>query len=449
MSRTLGGAATDAEAVVEIGRFHVESKLGEGGMGVVLLANDPLLGRHVALKVLRRGDDGEGTEGARRRLLREAQGVAKLVHENVIVVHDVGTHDGQVYLAMEYVAGGTLRSWQAKRTWREVLATYVRAGRGLAAAHAAGLVHRDFKPDNVLVGDDGRVRVTDFGLVAAIGEAPGVAAPSGGELGVAMTRTGTIMGTPRYMAPEQHAATGVDARADQFAFCAALYEALYDAPPFPDVDYFALRARVLAGDVAPVPADSNVPVAVRDAVLRGLRVDRDERFGSMAELLAVLAKAEATAGRRAAKRRARSGSPCRSWSRAIAWGGWWVLHEPAHESARPIAAIPVAGTSTGLARPWADRRQRRRAGEGARRVQHAATRRCATAAETMRSRATSRRSRTGITPRSTTTSDSRWSMRIGTRKPVRTSPPRWCTRKRSTMRRRSVMRGASWRRSTG
>ncbi|HVV88307.1 MAG TPA: serine/threonine-protein kinase, partial [Kofleriaceae bacterium] len=280
-----------------LGRYEVVSKLGEGGMGVVLLAIDPALGRKVALKVLHQ-DLAEQAEAARRRLLREAQGIAQLTHDNVVTVHDVGTHDGRVYLAMEYVAGQTLGGWQRGKAWREVVANYLRAGRGLLAAHEAGLVHRDFKPDNVLVSSDGRVRVTDFGLVSAVDDqpaagAPGAAAGAGPrreelELGVSMTKTGSIMGTPRYMAPEQHLGQPVDARADQFAFCVALYEALYGQPPFLDVSYSVLVGSVLSGEVTPVPAGSAVPPAVRDLVLRGLAHDREARHPSMRELLAGL-----------------------------------------------------------------------------------------------------------------------------------------------------------------
>ncbi len=267
-----------------VGRFEIESKLGEGGMGVVLLATDPLLGRRVAIKVLRGANDAS----AKRRLLREAQGTAKLAHENVIVVHEVGEHHDQVYLAMEYIAGETLKRSQARRDWRGVLELYARAGRGLQAAHDAGLVHRDFKPDNVLVGTDGRLRVTDFGLVAATGEVPEPSARrDDSELSAKLTHTGAVLGTPRYMAPEQHRGEAVDARADQFAFCVALYEALYDQQPFAGTTHAELAENVVAGRLAP-PPPSEIPDRVRDAVLRGLRRDREERYPSMRDLLVQL-----------------------------------------------------------------------------------------------------------------------------------------------------------------
>jgi tetratricopeptide (TPR) repeat protein len=277
-----------------MGRFKITSTLGEGGMGVVLLAVDPLLGRRVAIKVLNRGS-GERGDDAGRRLLREAQSIAQISHENVIAVHEVGTHDEQVYVAMEYVPGGTLGHWQAGRGWRDVLSMYLRAGQGLVAAHDAGLVHRDFKPDNVLVGDDGRVRVTDFGLVAATGTTVELSRTDADirrelelELDRPLTRTGAVMGTPRYMAPEQHLGEAVDARSDQFAFCVALYAALYHHQPFAGTTYAALAAHVMAGEVEPVPADSPVRAAVRDAILRGLARQPGDRHPSMRELLAAL-----------------------------------------------------------------------------------------------------------------------------------------------------------------
>ncbi len=262
-------------------------------MGIVMLASDPLLGRNVALKVLRSSASGDPEE-RRERFLREARAMAKLSHENVIVVHEVGTHDGQVYVAMEHVAGTTLARWQRGRGWKDVVSVYVRAGRGLAAAHEVGLVHRDFKPDNVLIGNDGRVRVTDFGLVAATDamHAEGRSIPP--DAGASsLTQTGALLGTPRYMAPEQHEGTTVDARADQFGFCVALFEALYHCPPFGGTTYAELASSVISGQLVPLPA-SDVPVAVRDAVVRGLRRDRDERFPSLRDLLAVLEASIAT-----------------------------------------------------------------------------------------------------------------------------------------------------------
>jgi hypothetical protein len=255
-----------------VGRFVVVRTIGAGGMGVVVAAYDPVLDRQIALKLLRATDTTAGDE----LLIREAQAMARLSHPNVVAVHEAGVADHRVYLAMELIDGGTLRAWLtgARRSRREIRDRFVEAGRGLAAAHAAGLVHRDFKPDNVLVGRDGRARVTDFGLVR-----PSPAAPD-----AAVGDTTTVAGTPRYMAPEQHTGQRADARADQFAFCVALYEALWQADPFAAPDPFARQARVLRGDVTP-PPPRELPARVASAVLRGLSVDPARRHPTMQALL--------------------------------------------------------------------------------------------------------------------------------------------------------------------
>src|SRR5690606_14002911 len=215
--------------------------LGEGGMGVVYAAYDEDLDRRIAIKVLR---DSYGDAAARERMVREAQAMARLSHPNVVQVHDVGDQGGQLYVAMEFVKGMTLRTWLSEqdRPWREIRAMFVQAGRGLAAAHAEGLVHRDFKPDNVLIGGDGRARVADFGLAGAAGvpDSDSESLPDSVVIRVgrqsafntALTLAGTIMGTPAYMSPEQHRGVATDARSDQFSFCVALWGAIYGEPPF-------------------------------------------------------------------------------------------------------------------------------------------------------------------------------------------------------------------------
>jgi hypothetical protein len=260
-----------------IGRFVVEGAIGAGGMGRVVAAYDPVLDRRIALKLLRAGDTAGDA-----RLLREAQAMARLAHPNVVAVHEAGAADGRVYLAMELVDGGTLRGWlAAPRGWRDIRDRFVEAGRGLAAAHDAGMVHRDFKPDNVLVGRDGRARVTDFGLVRA--------APTDAPVAPAPGVTSAVAGTPRYMAPEQHRGQPADARADQFAFCVALYEALWRADPFAAADAEARRARVLAGDASP-PPPSRVPARLAATVLRGLAADPAARHPSMQAVLEQLVR---------------------------------------------------------------------------------------------------------------------------------------------------------------
>ena len=276
-----------------VGRFVVERELGAGAMGVVLLAHDPDLGRPVAIKLLRSdGDD------ARARLRREAQAVAKLQHPNVIAVHEVGTHGDQVYVVMEFVDGGTLRDWvkAQPRAWEEILAVYRQAGQGLIAAHQAGLVHRDFKPDNVLIGRDGRVRVTDFGIVGVSGGAAETTLPDAstppGDVSGRLTETGAIVGTPAYMPPEQYGAR-VDARSDQFAFCVSLYEALFGQRPHEADTVGAMLHAVQSGKVRAVPnTDVHAPVVA--AVLQGLRPDPAQRHPSMQALLQRLVRKKST-----------------------------------------------------------------------------------------------------------------------------------------------------------
>jgi eukaryotic-like serine/threonine-protein kinase len=281
-----------------IGRYLIIDRVGDGAMGVVYGAYDPELDRKIAVKLLKSGEFGH-EEGARARLLREAKAMARLAHQNVIAVYDVGIFDEQVFIAMEFLPGGTLKSWLAAepRGWREVRDVFVAAGRGLAAAHAAGLVHRDFKPDNLLLDREGRPRVVDFGLAreaaeahppdSAVAAARAAAHTSGNHLET-LTRRGAIMGTPAYMAPEQIVGEATDARTDQFSFCVALYEALYGARPFVGETLIGLLHNVSEGHLQPPPADRDVPAWIRRALLRGLKADPAERWPSMAPLIAAL-----------------------------------------------------------------------------------------------------------------------------------------------------------------
>jgi tetratricopeptide (TPR) repeat protein len=257
-----------------LARYVVLSQVGVGGMGVVYAAYDPELDRKVALKLLRK--PREGHEVARARLLREAQALARLTHPNVVAVYDAGAWQEQLFLAMEFIEGGTVRDWltAAARSWREVLDTYLAAGRGLEAAHARGLVHRDFKPDNLLVGKDGRVLVTDFGLARAVGQLDSVErSPSPPMLDSPLTATGAVLGTPGYMAPEQKQGHVTDARSDQYSFCVALHEGLYGAVP---------------GQPLPDPR-RDVPAWIGEILTRGLAEDPDRRYPSMEALLGELA----------------------------------------------------------------------------------------------------------------------------------------------------------------
>jgi hypothetical protein len=274
-----------------IGRFTVLDVLGRGGMGVVVAAYDPQLDRSVALKIVSAAGEGERQE-YRARLLREARAMAKIRHPNVVAVHEVGEHGGRIYLAMEQVDGGTLRTLDepkggAERDWRSLLEVFIAAGRGLAAAHAAGMVHRDFKPENVLIDRDGRVLVGDFGLV---GHAPVGDAAGEGDAPVheRLTRADTVMGTPAYMAPEQYTGSPVDARADQFAFCVALYEALYGELPFAGETRRDYVRAIMRGEVREPPAGRRVPKWLWRALCRGLAADASARYRSMDALLAEL-----------------------------------------------------------------------------------------------------------------------------------------------------------------
>ncbi|WP_375768939.1 serine/threonine protein kinase [Archangium gephyra] len=270
----------------QLGRFAVVRKLGEGGMGAVFMGHDALLDRRVALKLL------HPDMVAREWLLREAQALARLAHPNVVAVHEVSEHEGQVFVAMELVEGQTLREWLAagKRTVPQVLAMLVQAGRGLAAAHEAGLVHRDFKPDNVLVGRDGRARVVDFGIAALAtrheedplpGTAPSVLARQ-------LTHRGTLMGTPAYMAPEQFQGERATPASDQFAFCVTLYTAVYGEPPFAGEELASLSRSVLSGQLRPPPARPGTPAWLAPLLRRGLSREPSERFPSMAALITAL-----------------------------------------------------------------------------------------------------------------------------------------------------------------
>ncbi len=285
---------TDLRPGAPLDHYFVLGELGAGGMGVVLAAYDPDLDRKVAIKVLR-ADRGGGSAGSPQgaRLLREAQALAKLSHPNVITIFEVASKGDRVALVMEYIDGPTLTAWlgDGERDWREVVAMFAQAGQGLAAAHAAGFVHRDFKPDNVIIGD-GRARVTDFGLVSTGAETIDDGARSGrassSQPVAAFTYEGSLAGTVPYMAPEQLDQGAVDERADQFAFCVSLYEGLYGERPFPGTTVAELRAAIRDGGVRPPPAGTRVPGWVRQILLRGLSADPAARHPSMGALLEAL-----------------------------------------------------------------------------------------------------------------------------------------------------------------
>ncbi len=291
-------------AGAKLGRYLVLDVLGMGGMGIVVAAYDPQLDRKVAIKLVRPAVGGSlasAAEGGRMRLLREAQAMAKLAHPNVVAVHDVGTVDDQVFVAMEFIDGPSLRGWLAKpRSWRAVLEVFRQAGQGLNAAHQQGLIHRDFKPDNVMIGRDERVVVMDFGLVRASVRSEDSELPTEprarvnddvptAPLDSHLTEVGSLLGTPAYMAPEQLAGNAADASSDQFSFCVALYEALYGERPFAGKSVVQLITSMMDGAIQPEPRATLVPRWLRAVVLRGLANQPEQRFASMHELLAALA----------------------------------------------------------------------------------------------------------------------------------------------------------------
>ncbi len=372
-----------------VGRYVIIDWLGEGGMGVVYKAYDPELERAVALKLLHTAGapHSSSASGHRERLLREAKALARLSHPNVLAIFDVGTFGDDVFLATEFVEGPTLAAWLRERrpAREEALPMLLDAGEGLAAAHRAGLVHRDFKPANVIVAKDGRARVLDFGLARAeqserppgswrgaplpvepsledtthpatpAGEGPVVTAResseppassttsrSAGLLDQTITQFGQVLGTPRFMAPEQHLGRMADARSEQFSFCVTLYEALYGEIPFEGRgDEYAIN--VTQGRVRSPPAGSDVPRWLRLTVLRGLSVVASDRFASMDELLTVL---------RADPMAARKRWLAIAGSAVILLGAGLALRH-----SRPPAEPPCRGAERKLDGVWDDARK--------------------------------------------------------------------------------------------
>ncbi len=286
-----------------VGRYRITEELGAGGMGVVYCAWDSALHRKVALKVIKTRTNEISMLA---RFEREARAMAQLSHRSVVGVHDFGVHEGQPYLVMELVQGTSLRSWLGakKRPWREVLGALLQAAHGLGAAHRAGLVHRDFKPDNVLVGIDGRVAVTDFGLARPFDEALQESVPSlvkaGTSLSTPLTVGAGVLGTPLYMAPEQFLGSPTDARTDLFAFGVVLYEALYGLRPFPfkqptePVTLDTMLKDILNGKLRAPPGGRGVPRRFLPVIEKLLKPELAQRPASMDEVVAALELASGT-----------------------------------------------------------------------------------------------------------------------------------------------------------
>lgn len=311
------------EQPTRIGRFALSERLGAGAMGEVHLAHDSYLGRNVAIKLVRpqrlvHMDQDPARCVDSQRLVREAQALARVSHPNVVHVYEVGLWNDRVFIVMELVRGQSLRQWLAAQRhataperWRQVLEIFLAAGQGLQAVHDAGLTHRDLKPDNILVGADGRVRLADFGLarnVAITEETPDTRElprpnPRGlehaGTLAMVrnLTATDAIIGTPGYMSPEQMRGEPCDARSDQFSFCVSLYEALYRVRPFPGRSLADLRRQVLEEGFSSPPRDADVPAWIGKVIARGLAMEPADRYPDMADLLAALARPPRTTRR--------------------------------------------------------------------------------------------------------------------------------------------------------
>lgn len=294
----------------QIGRYVVVSGLGEGGMGTVYLANDPVLDRRVALKLLHRTTRISESVNLKARLEREAQALARVSHPNTVAVYDVGTSNDGIFIAMEHVAGVTLRTWltAAPRHWKEIVEVFLQAARGLSAIHSVGLVHRDFKPSNVIVADTGQVKVLDFGLVrtgshaevptrAAPTVEPDQAAPSqtgdsdsgsrSSPLSNPLTEVGWVSGTPGYIAPELFEGALASPWVDQFAFGAALFGALFNTRAFKGRSAATYRQSLRQG-LPRVPPGSNVPAWLANIALRCMSLRPEERFPSMEAVIAAL-----------------------------------------------------------------------------------------------------------------------------------------------------------------
>jgi hypothetical protein len=272
-------------------RYRLLEPLGAGGMGIVYAAFDDKLGRKVAVKRLRETGLGSSAEKRRARFLREAQLLASLSHPNVMTVFDVGGADRELYVVMELVDGWPVSRWAAETRpdWRRIVDVYLQAGRGLVAAHELGIVHRDVKPDNILVARSGRVLVSDFGLAGLTDTVTPIDSPSPAPGSGPLTETGAVLGTPAYMAPEQHAGRPGDAFSDQFSFCIALYETLHGRRPFSGRTASEIAAATRAGELT--FGRDGIPRAIDRLLARGLDPEPARRFPSMGALLAALERA--------------------------------------------------------------------------------------------------------------------------------------------------------------
>ncbi|MEM6989779.1 MAG: tetratricopeptide repeat protein [Myxococcota bacterium] len=286
------------EPADRLGRYALLRRVGAGAMGFVHAAYDNSLDRRVAIKLIH--EERSDSPGARERLLREAKALARLSHPNVAHVYEVGEDRGRLFIAMEFVPGGSLREWLDERPLprdhTEVVRMFATIGAGLSAAHHANVIHRDFKPDNVLLTERGEPKVVDFGLAGlGVGRAEEDIEPADDSAegptekdAQSLTQTGAVIGTPVYMSPEQINGDGGDPRSDQFSYCVSLYEALVGRRPFSGATIASLQSDIVRGKVRPIPADAGVPGWLASLVMRGLAVDPDDRFPDMDALVAAL-----------------------------------------------------------------------------------------------------------------------------------------------------------------
>ncbi len=378
VAEELGPGDPTPAAGQRVGRYEILEQIGRGGMGVVYAARDPALQRTVALKLLRpditgdAGDAGDPRNETRTdRLLREARALAAHQHPNIVTVYDAGVADGRVFIATELVAGRNATAWVEEEDpeLEPLVDVYLQAARGLAAAHAAGLVHRDIKPDNILVGDDGRVRIADFGLATGGRETVRRLTGESGdaELEVSLTVTGALLGTPLYMAPEQLAGQAADARSDQFSLCVALYQSRYRKRPFAGATLAELADNVRAGGLRPVELGSPRARRLHAVIERGLAPEPADRYPSIDALIDELAAVvEPAPGGRRGLLIASGAAAGALLTGALVYGFMRTGTEPTAPAPATHAVASAAGLDaqnlTAVATPRAVERRHRRGG---------------------------------------------------------------------------------------
>ncbi len=350
----LGQQRDEVDLPEAIGRYQIRREIGAGGMGVVYEGYDPELDRAVAIKLLH--PDRASDAGRVERMKREARLLASLSHPNIVSIYDVGTWQGQVFLTLEFVDGESLAQWLDGHDadWRRVVEIFLEAGKGIAAAHAAGVIHRDIKPDNILISGKGRVFVTDLGLARAMRPGLDETRPPGerrAKTWNTLTDSHAVLGTPAFMAPEQYQGAEVDERTDVFAFCASLYRAVYRKPPFAGRTIFDLAGNICRGEVLAPPV-GEAPAALFEVIRAGLDPDPEVRPASMQALEAALQAVldEAPAG---AQEPEQFDAADRRWLVAslvlvvVALVGWalWSARAPASRTTRgPAKSAPGAPT---------------------------------------------------------------------------------------------------------